>query len=332
MTREEAIKTIRRCCPKVGDSQCDFESALRELVPELAESEDERIRKEIIDIVEAYRANCVYEGTHRFDDCLAYLEKQKENIEKEYVFRPLAGTDITIAAEQAIRRADEGGRLVLAFNGAYIPVRKGCNANKIVDIYDAFIKKQKGASYAIEAVERIDKYIDVHLANAHDMKDSNPEKKYYRGWDDALGKMSGILQDVYSGEKQKEQKHTLKFKVGDKVHLEGDEINILTITGIEKDRYLTDNSYGPILFGAEDIWQIVEQKSAENLKWTDLTWKDIVELEGIINNVHYDFSAGIGQESFGKEVLERFRSKKDDAEVDACEREQMEVDLEKEIE
>ena len=64
-------------------------------------------------------------------------------------------------------------------------------------------------------------------------------------------------------EKQKEQKHILKFKVGDKVHLEGDDVNILTITGIEKDRYLTDNSYGPILFGAEDIWQIVEQKPAE---------------------------------------------------------------------
>jgi len=70
----------------------------------------------------------------------------------------------------------------------------------------AYLKKQKDASKAIEAVEKIDKYIDEHLANAHDMKDSNPDKKYYRGLDDALGKMSGILQDVYSGEKQKEQK------------------------------------------------------------------------------------------------------------------------------
>lgn len=69
-----------------------------------------------------------------------------------------------------------------------------------------YLGKQKEASKAIEAVERIDKYIDEHLANAHDMKDSNPEKKYYRGWDDALSKMSGILQDVYSGEKQKEWK------------------------------------------------------------------------------------------------------------------------------
>ena len=68
-----------------------------------------------------------------------------------------------------------------------------------------WLEKQKDASKAIKAVDRIDKYIDKHLANAHDMKDSDPDKKYYRGWDDALGKMSEILQDVYSGEKQKEQ-------------------------------------------------------------------------------------------------------------------------------
>lgn len=58
------------------------------------------------------------------------------------------------------------------------------------------------------------------------------------------------------------------------------------------------------------VGMIRQQKEQKPIKWTDLTWKDIVELEGIINNVHYDFSAGIGQESFGKEVLERFRSTK----------------------
>ena len=75
-----------------------------------------------------------------------------------------------------------------------------------------YLEKQKDASKAIEAVDRIDKYIDEHLANAHDMKDSNPDKKYYRGWDDALGKMAGILQDVYSDEKQKEQKPADRFE------------------------------------------------------------------------------------------------------------------------
>ena len=81
----------------------------------------------------------------------------------------------------------------------------GCiTSKKDRELAIAYLEKQKDASKAIDAVERIDKYIDDHLANAHDMKDSNPDKKYYRGWDDALGKMSGILQDVYSGEKKKE--------------------------------------------------------------------------------------------------------------------------------
>ena len=210
MTKEEAINEIKSWDFLEGKEI----EAIHTLVPELAEDEDERVRKSLIEfltIIKGISESGRTTWTVRKGDAemckssIAYLEKQKENVEKEYVFRPLAGTDITIAAEQAIRRADEGDRLVLAFNGAYIPVRKGCNANKIVDIYDAFIEKQKDASKAIEAVDRIDKYIDEHLANAHDMKDSNPDKKYYRGWDDALGEMARILQDVYSGEKQKEQ-------------------------------------------------------------------------------------------------------------------------------
>lgn len=79
----------------------------------------------------------------------------------------------------------------------------------------AWLEKQKEASKAIEAVEKIDKYIDEHLANAHDMKDTNPDKKYYRGWDDALGKIAGILQDVYSEDKQKEQEEPQVYKTRD---------------------------------------------------------------------------------------------------------------------
>lgn len=82
-----------------------------------------------------------------------------------------------------------------------------------VDNALSYLEKQKDANKAIEAVERIDKYIDEHVANAHDMKDSNSDKKYYRGWDDALAKMSGILQDVYSGKKQKEQKSAEQVEI-----------------------------------------------------------------------------------------------------------------------
>lgn len=54
-----------------------------------------------------------------------------------------------------------------------------------------------------------------------------------------------------------------------------------------------------------------------------LTWRDVNELERIINKVHYEFPHGIGEEAFGKLVLERFIDGKDDVQ------EQPGVDLEK---
>ena len=48
------------------------------IVPKLAESEDENIIKEIISIVKSYRESCITEGNHRFDNCLAWLEKRGE--------------------------------------------------------------------------------------------------------------------------------------------------------------------------------------------------------------------------------------------------------------
>jgi len=138
MTRKEAINTVRNIY------QTDKEKeALQILIPELKESEDERVRKALIDALKTSKSV----GELKFilpeptrEECIAYLEKMKEE-------------------------------------------------NKAIDV-----------------VDRIDKYIDENVANAHDMKDSNPDKKYYRGWDDALGEMARILQDVYSEEKQKEHK------------------------------------------------------------------------------------------------------------------------------
>lgn len=112
--------------------------------------------------------------------------------ELEFIFPELAESEDERIREE-LKEAFEAYDIESKWNG--IPIRS---------IF-AWLEKQKEASKAIEAVERIDKYIDEHLANAHDMKDSDPDKKYYRGWDDALGEMARILQDVYSGEKQKEK-------------------------------------------------------------------------------------------------------------------------------
>lgn len=82
MKREEAIEIIRKNMP--SDKSLPVYEALHSLIPELTESEDERIRKEIVSIVQSYRDSCISEGTHRFDDCLAWLEKQKHTAPNEY--------------------------------------------------------------------------------------------------------------------------------------------------------------------------------------------------------------------------------------------------------
>lgn len=73
---------------------------------------------------------------------------------------------------------------------------------------------------------------------------------------------------------------------------------------------------------AERLRKYLQQEQL--IQVNTLTWKDINDLERIINNVHYEFRNGIGEKSFGEEVLERFREERD-------EQEQPEVDLEKEI-
>ncbi len=83
---QEAIERAKQIKEKILDSHLSNESReavskyINELIPELAESEDERIRKEAISIVQSYMNICDEEG----DPCLsgykvlAWLEKHKE--------------------------------------------------------------------------------------------------------------------------------------------------------------------------------------------------------------------------------------------------------------
>ena len=78
MTKEEAIKFVRENMHLSYDEGNIFE-AIKTLVPELSESEDERIRKEIIGYL-THRAD-VTAFVDETKDCerwIAYLEKQKE--------------------------------------------------------------------------------------------------------------------------------------------------------------------------------------------------------------------------------------------------------------
>lgn len=72
MTREEAIQRI-----KIWHLDDDVMKVLAVVIPELAESEDERIRKRICLCLD----ECVHSdiiSDYERDECLAYIEKQKE--------------------------------------------------------------------------------------------------------------------------------------------------------------------------------------------------------------------------------------------------------------
>ena len=143
-------------------------------------------------------------------------------------------------------------------------------------------------------------------------------------------------------QKEKERKPILEvfgFKVGDAVRLKDGDGRKHIIKSFEEveglhgpNFYLVefeDNSARDGIYPGEEYpngyythmekFEEGQKPEEKPINWTELTWKDINELEGIINNVHYEFRNGIGQESFGKEVLEKFREYKGDEYLDEAE-------------
>lgn len=97
MTREEALKIVRENYPHFGTTEpwLDLEKALATLIPELAESEDERIRKAIESIIRVYgKTQGEWIAGYDMDtlvvhlrDAFACLEKQKD-LDKMIVVSP----------------------------------------------------------------------------------------------------------------------------------------------------------------------------------------------------------------------------------------------------
>jgi len=78
MKREEAIEVIKKHWP--APSHSILRESLQALIPELAESEDERVRKDIIALIEfgLTDGSAVSPGSRTTkEEALAYLEKQK---------------------------------------------------------------------------------------------------------------------------------------------------------------------------------------------------------------------------------------------------------------
>jgi len=83
MDKNEAIKIIRSNFPTGRKMLCE---ALEILIPELKESEDERIRKAIVNhLLELSKSRVNLMTKETYENWIAWLEKQNEFIDKEKV-------------------------------------------------------------------------------------------------------------------------------------------------------------------------------------------------------------------------------------------------------
>ena len=176
---------------------------LQPFFPELGESEDELTWLTKFIEEEAYSLSMDIRGNEdriklkNLQKSLAWLEKQK-TMDKEIVFRPLIGTDIRVAAKQALEKIEIGKKVVLAFNGAYIPVNDK-TVSKICDEYDAWIEKQGNVdktSYEIAEKEKYDfvsgKFIECRKS-FDEFKEDNSYWLEYVGNDTYIGRSDNIL-------------------------------------------------------------------------------------------------------------------------------------------
>ena len=167
-----ALEKARVRYNEIKDTDCSEKKFLLDLFPELKESEDERIRKGLIKALSSIGKRN-WGGIDVFES-IAWLERQKA-IDKEIIFRPLAGTDIIAAANQALEKIEIGKEVVLAFNGAYIPVN-GKTVAEICNEYFSWTEKQGEQKVPINDFKAKNWYVSEVDGKIHDMTYNSADK------------------------------------------------------------------------------------------------------------------------------------------------------------
>ena len=222
-----------------------------------------------------------------------WLKKQKATNE-EILFRPLAGTDIRIAAKQAIEKIEIGKKVVLSFNGAYIPVN-GKTVREIENEYDAWLEKQ-GES-AVESINEEKVEPKFKVGDWITSGDYTWKIVEVKPFDYILQSQDGnVVADTISF--VDEQFHLMKAKVGPKFKV-GDFIKhnkaniICKVISVNSGSYYVEKigTGGRIeLFNAElnfHLWTIQDAKDGDVLATDN---GNICVFDGTVEDGKYPFA------------------------------------------
>jgi len=231
-------------------------SVLEDILPQLRESEDERIRKGLIEVVSDI-AGCWPFEEHRITkkEALAYLERQKEQKPIEDVIK-----NITKNKEAAIKFLKSAG--IMDDNGELAEMYR--SEQKLVD-YDHEMWRNCEANFEggkKEVIEHPEKYGLQKEQKLTISDEAIREGIVHFGItqyqiDNWLKKHINII-------KQKEQNPKIiipKFHIGEYIKPKPYNEKHL-IKSINEKGYILDIDF-VVPFKDEDVWEVVEQKSAE---------------------------------------------------------------------
>ena len=269
MDRNEAIEIVRMCCPKISNSECDFETAMRVLVPELAESEDERIRKDLIEFVNQYGDK--FYGTISKASAISWLEKQGTSYTKSDV-------------DDAFVKGMAFAKNELEKQGGRKPVQE-TETTPIFKTGDVIRKKGKDFTFNVDRIQggfyhcdhNSGAFFPIEEQNDWELVEQNPTIEF-KSAEESLGisseEYNKIVNECIYGESKPVDEVEPKFKVGDIVkHKDNPHLTYILKGFTDDGEYefyaiREDGSKGDLCLANvkyQNEWKLVEQ----NPTWSD---------------------------------------------------------------
>lgn len=184
MTREKAIEVVKEAMPTLWK---ETKEAIQTLIPELAENEDEKIRKEMIEFLNQYKED----GLRGVDitPWIAYLEKQKEQKQVEW------------------SEEDEIIERIKSVIEKYLPGREKQLNTSDIDFGPLFSGEWEVFDYVYDVIqdtsedskeklERIRKYLRTVKDNLAEFRITNEWTPRKTGMDYAVGDIEVVFKEI----------------------------------------------------------------------------------------------------------------------------------------